>query len=115
MILLGIKYLKIGGVKDHSKKQMKQANLRLGQQKKHDGVQKEEDIYIFLSKSYKRKPPGMVFGCLKRAENRATICVALLGQALLELLGLLSIAKGENYQIKSWKPKTMAFWMNYHK
>jgi hypothetical protein len=29
-MLLGIKYLKIGGVKDHSKEQKKQANLKLG-------------------------------------------------------------------------------------
>jgi hypothetical protein len=32
-----------------------------------------------------------------------TICVALLGQALSKLLGLLSIAKGENYQAKNRK------------
>ncbi len=30
LMLLGIKYLKIGGVKDHSKEQKKQANLKLG-------------------------------------------------------------------------------------
>jgi hypothetical protein len=45
-MLLGIKYLKIGGVKDHSKEQKKQANLKLGWQKKHDGVQKYIYIYI---------------------------------------------------------------------
>jgi hypothetical protein len=40
LILLGIKYLKIGGVKDHSREQKKQANLRLGRRKKRDGVRK---------------------------------------------------------------------------
>jgi hypothetical protein len=34
--------------KDHSREQKKQANLRLGRQKKRDGsTKKEEDIYIF--------------------------------------------------------------------
>jgi hypothetical protein len=37
------------------------------------------------------------------------LCVTLLGQALSKLLGLLSIAKGENYQAKNRKPKTMTF------
>lgn len=48
LILLGIKYLEIGGVKDHSREQKKQANLRLGRRKKRDGVRKKREIYIFF-------------------------------------------------------------------
>ncbi len=62
MIILGIKYLEIGGVKDHSKEQKKQANLRLGQWKKHGVWKKNRNICFFLFKLYGGKPPCMVFG-----------------------------------------------------
>jgi len=51
LILLGIKYLEIGGVKNHSREQKKESNLRLRRRKKR-GVRKKRKIYIFFCLSH---------------------------------------------------------------